>query len=181
MCSLRECLSKIVLETGEAGMKRKNSGITLVILILIIAVIVMAAVIVVPYILSIPGRHRLSVNKSNARQARTLASDQYHQDVAAGNVTYKKNDKGEEVLDGYYWYDSTQDKIIHSDHLSGDAELPIDIDSWKTDTLDQTIRKVHYTLGTDIYRYWVVTFNKKGQPEIEVSVMKGDTYTEKGY
>lgn len=56
-----------------------------------------------------------------------------------------------------------------------------DISSWKIKSFDETIDKIHYTLGTDVCRYWIVTFNKEGEPKIQVSVIKGDTYTEEGY
>jgi hypothetical protein len=158
-------------------MDRKNRGISPVILILIIAVIVVAIMIVAPYIISIPSRHRLSVNQANARQARTLASNQYHQDVADGDVSYQTNEDGEEVLEGYYWYDSTEQKIVSFNQMKGDAELSTDISSWEISSFDMTIDDKHYTLGTDVYRYWVVTFNRKGEPEIMVSVKKGDLST----
>lgn len=50
-------------------MKRRNSSISLVILILIVAVIAMAAIIVLPCILSVPEKQRLLMNQNNARQA----------------------------------------------------------------------------------------------------------------
>lgn len=161
--------------------ERRNRGISLVVLILIIAIIAVCAVIVVPYILSIPSEKNLSLNQSNARQARTLASNRYHEDVADGNVSYINNDEGEMVLDGYYWYDSEQRKVVHRSRTAGSASLPEDIGTWEADTLDVTLKDEHYTLGSDVYRYWVVTFNQKGEPQIQVSFNKGNTYTQEGY
>ena len=160
---------------------RKNRGISPVILILIVAIIAVSVLSVVPVAMKIPSSRCFSTNKSHARQARSLASDRYHEDLADGNITFTENEDGDLVTDHYYWYDSTQQKLIGLFSEAGDGTLPSDINFWEIDTLDETVDDTHYTLGSQVYRYWVIAFKNDGSPILMYSYAKGDRETQDGF